>query len=75
MLEDEAGLATDPKGFLRSGALVGGNKPSTSEGSFPLALLERGAMWLILSTSRYLVMGEIMQRPILSELKINWIET
>ena len=42
MLEDEAGTATDPEGFFRSGALVGGNKRSTSEGSFPLALLEKG---------------------------------
>ena len=74
MLEDEAGLATDPKGFLGSGALVGENKLSASEGSFPLALLEKGGDvahlvdFQVLSNGRNYAASD----PIGTE---NWIET
>ena len=63
MCEDEAGAA-DPVGVFMSGARVVGNISPTREGSFPLALLEKGNEVANLDDSS--LMGKRIERPLLS---------
>lgn len=63
MQEDEAG-PVDPVDVFRNGARVGGNIVFTREGSFPLALLEKGDEVANLVDSS--LMGKRIERPLLS---------
>ena len=63
MCEDEAGAA-DPVGVFMSGARVVGNISPTREGSFPLALLEKGNEVANLDDSS--LMEKRLERPLLS---------